>query len=89
MRVNEVSVTMKKGTTVPGPSTNPGEAKPPSRWRCGLPRETHTVPYGHGFRLSKVLAARRALSTSKYDSDAVLDETVRRLTYDLGIVCSG
>ncbi len=74
---------------MPGPPTDPGELEPARTQphdACGAP---HLVPSGHGFRLSKVLAVRHALRTDKYDSDAVLDETVRRLTYDLGIVRPG
>ena len=69
-----------------GPTIDPGDVEPARTPRDEEDSYVHVVPNGRGFRLSKVIAARYALSTDKYDSDAVLDETARRLNDDLGIV---
>ncbi len=40
-------------------------------------------------RLSKVLSARRALRRDDYASESILDETLRRLSIELGISSRG
>ena len=50
------------------------------RWR-GL---VHDLP---DIRLEKVQATREALKNREYDSEEILEETIRRLREELGILC--
>ncbi len=68
-----------------GPRSNSDQMVPEGTRPPDPDCETDLVPKADDVRLSKVFAARCALRGDKYDSEAVLDEVVRRLTDALEI----
>ena len=81
----ELFAMYSKGTTMTGYSEHPGEVRLARTPRTTRDEDIQLVFSGCDFRLSKIIAARNAMRTAKYDTQAVLDETVRRLTSDLGL----
>jgi len=49
------------------------------------PGDQSATPEVRDMRLDKVLASRAAIALGRYDTEAVLSETLRRLHQDLGL----